>query len=252
LSVPPETLTTGYTSLTDLRFDVTSGKLWVDNAHNPAVLYGYNLALSSSSTPASNVTITGSSPTNTSSAFSFAFDPSGKLWVADSGNNRLLGYNVLSGMPSPFTTIAVPFPYNVISDSAGDLYVASNHNVVRLNAPPTAINSTLSTLSQPYAMLLDGFGNLYVGDFATGNLYRYNAPINDGATPAITDTDAHTTLALDGPSYMALDNSGNLYVSDCSGSVKVFATASFSSSSGPAYTLPLPAGATCSEGLAIL
>jgi hypothetical protein len=140
-------------------------------------------------------------------------------------------------------------PWNVISDPAGDLYVASAAHVVRFNAPPTSVNATLSTLKEPIAMVLDTAGNLYVGDFNNGNLYRYNAPINDGATPAITDLQANTTL--NSPYYMALDSSGNLYVSDCSTSIKVFATATFSATSAPAYTLPLPAGASCSTGLAV-
>jgi sugar lactone lactonase YvrE len=137
----------------------------------------------------------------------------------------------------------------VISDPLGNLYVANGTAVAILNAPPASINATLSVLSEPIAMQLDGAGNLYVGDFNNGNLYKYNAPLTNGESPSITDPQATSTLSS--PYYMALDASGNLYVSDCSSSVKVFNTASFSATSAPSYTLPLPAGAGCSTGLAI-
>jgi sugar lactone lactonase YvrE len=250
-SVPAVTVTTGFTPLYDAAFDASS-TFWVDQDTNPSVLRGYTLPLTAASVPVSNVTLTATAPTNTANAFSFAFDPTGNLWVGDEQNGRLLGYHgPFSGTitPATFANIPISMPWNVISDGAGDLYVTANDHVVRLNAPPTSINANLSILSEPIAMLLDPAGNLYVGDFNNGNLYRYNAPINDGATPAITDLQAKTTL--NAPYYMALDSSGNLYVSDCSTSIKVFATATFSATSAPAYTLPLPAGATCSTGLAV-
>lgn len=152
--------------------------------------------------------------------------------------------------PTAFTTITagISNPWNIISDASGDLFVANGTKVAILNAPPTTINSSLSTLTEPIPMQLDSAGNLYVADFSTENLYRYNAPLSNGESPSITDMSGNTTLI--NPYYMALDSSGNLYVSDCSSSVKVFATGTFSSSSTPAFTLPLP-GASCSTGLAV-
>jgi sugar lactone lactonase YvrE len=253
-ATPTVTVATGFTVLYDAVFDA-NGNLFVDNDLNPSVIYGYTLPLTSSSTPATTLTMTGSTPTNTANAYSFTFDPTGNLWLADEGNGRLLGYHgPFSGVmtPAAFTTITgLNAPENVISDTAGDLYVGVSTKVVRFNAPPTSVNATLSGLMEPIAMLLDGSGNLYVGDFTNGNLYRYNAPVNDGASPAITDLRVNTTLHIGGPYFMALDRSGNLYVSDCSTSIKVFATATFSSTSAPAYTLPLPAGSACSTGLAV-
>ncbi len=245
-STPTVTVTTGFTTLYDAVFD-PSGTLWVINDVSPSVLYGYTLPLTSTSVPAATVNTTG-----THNAFGFTFDPTGNLWVGDEGDNSLLGYHgpfTGTSTPASFTNITVPSPWNAISDTSGDLYVAAGSNVAKLNAPPTAINANLSTLVEPIPMQLDGAGNLYVGDFNNGNLYRYNAPISNGATPAISDLKATTTLSS--PYFMALDRSGNLYVSDCSGSIKVFATATFSATSAPEYVLPLPAGAGCSTGLAV-
>jgi hypothetical protein len=250
-TTPAVTLATGFSTLYDAQFDA-SGRLFVINDVTPSVIYGYNLPLTPSSMPVVTLTINGSSPTNTDNAFSFTFDPSGNLWVADNGNNRLLGYHgPFSGTmtPTAFTTIAVSLPWNVISDPTGNLYVASGTHVVRMNAPPSGANATLSSLSEPIAMQLDASGNLYVGDFGNGNLLRYNAPINDGATPAILDPQVNTTLSTS--YYMALDRTKLLYVGDCSSSVKIFDSSAFSVTSGPVHTLTLPAGATCSTGVAI-
>jgi streptogramin lyase len=250
-STPTVTVVTGFTNLYDAVFDST-GRLWIDSDVNPSTLYAYTLPLTNASTPAATVHTTG-----TNNAFSFTFDPTGNLWVADEGNGQLIGYHgPFSGTSTPasFTTITVNSPWNVIADTAGDLYTTANDHVARLNAPPTAINANLNLLNEPIAMVLDPSGNLYVGEFRTGpngtagSLYRYNSPINDAATPAIADPGANTTLHT--PYYMALDNAGNLYVSDCSTSIKVFSTATFSATSAPLYTLPLPAG-VCSTGLAV-
>jgi len=245
-STPTVTITTGFADLYAAVFD-SSGTLWVDNDTSPSVIYGYTLPLTSASVPAATINTTG-----THNAFGFTFDPSGNLWLGDQGNNRLLGYHgpfTGTSTPATFANITVPSPWNAISDSAGDIYAAAGTNVAILNAPPTAINANLSALTEPIPMQLDTSGNLYVADFNTGDLYRYNAPINNGATPAITDLKA--TTGLSSPYFMALDHSGNLYVSDCSSSIKVYATASFSSTAAPTYVLPFPGGTGCSTGLAI-
>jgi sugar lactone lactonase YvrE len=247
-ATPSVTVTTGFSNIFDVQFDA-SGRLFIANNAGPTHILGYTLPLMPASTPSTDITISG-----TSNAFGFTFTPSGDMWVGDANNHALLGYHPpFSGTstPTPFSTITLAaVTYNVISDAAGDLYSIDGAHVVRLNAPPTGVNATLSTLTLPIPMLLDPAGNLYVGDFTTGNLYRYNAPIVDGETPAITDLQANTTLG--NPYFMALDRAGNLYVADCTSSVKVFTTGTFSSSSAPAYSLPLPAAGNCSGGVAVL
>jgi hypothetical protein len=246
-ATPTVTISSGFADVYDVA--VNSNVLWIINDVSPSVLYGYPFPLTSSSTSTIAVNTTG-----TSNAFSFIFDPSGNLWVTDTGNSRLLGYHgpfTGTSTPTPFTTITtgITSPWNVISDASGNLYLANGTAVAILNAPPATISATLSTLMEPIPMQLDASGNLYVADFRNGNLYKYNAPLTNGEAPSITDPRANTTLSS--PYYMALDASGNLYVSDCSTSVKVFATGTFSATSTPAYTLPLPAGAGCSTGLAV-
>ncbi|MBV8170433.1 MAG: hypothetical protein JO219_00720 [Candidatus Eremiobacteraeota bacterium] len=245
-AVPTVTLSTGFTTL--YASAISGGVLYVDNNVSPAVIYGYTLPLTATSAVVTTINTTG-----TSNAFGFTFDPAGNLWLADQGNSRLLGYHgPFSGVstPTPFTTITtgITSPWNVTTDAAGNLYDANGTAVAVLDAPPSTISLTLSALSEPIPMQVDSAGNLYVADFATGNLYRYNAPLSNAETPSITDPKANTTLVA--PYFMALDSAGNLYVSDCSGSVKVFATGTFSATSAPSYALPLPSAA-CSTGLAI-
>lgn len=197
-----------------------------------------------------------------------AADSSGNLYVADTGNNRVLEYNGpittnaaaarVFGQPDfssngintgGVSNISLNIPLGVAVDSSGNLYVADNGNnrVLGYNTPltdtvadivigkanfiTTACGTTNTTLCSPSSVAFDASGNLYVADTSNNRVLEYNAPLatnmaastvfGQGASIFTTNTCNKTALnasALCLPGGVALDSSGNLYVADTSNS----------------------------------
>ena len=92
------------------------------------------------------------------SPYYLAFDPSGNLWVADAGNNRVLKY------PAPF----------YFGESASVVIGQPNFNSITANLGGENAN----TLSAPYGIAFAPSGSLWISDsannrvlgFSTGNL----------------------------------------------------------------------------------
>jgi Tol biopolymer transport system component/sugar lactone lactonase YvrE len=199
---------------------------------------------------------------------------SGRLFVADSTNHRVLSWpsattfsngdaaDLVFGQPD-FTSVlenrggtpgaaTLKNPFSVAADGAGHLYVADtgNSRVLEYNAPfsngmvasrvfgqpnfsSTSQNQagapSAATLSFPINVLAQGTSALYVADSNNGRVLIYDAPLTGDASADFvlgqpdftsagpnqgrTDPDATTLSAPDG---LALDANGNLYVADTS------------------------------------
>jgi len=126
-----------------------------------------------------------------------------RLWVADTKNNRMLGYQ------AP--------PQN--GDSA----------VVVLGQPvfgPTACNSgglSGATLCRPIGAALDANGNLWVADVGNDRVLEFTSPFQIGQRAALVIGQPSFTASgpctpspktICGPRYIAFDHQGNLWVSD--------------------------------------
>ncbi len=118
-----------------------------------------------------------------------AFDSSGNLWVADTGNNRVLRF------PASVLAAGVPFP-------AADTVVGQGGFT---SNSATTSRANPSALALPNGVSIDSAGNLYVTD----QYYRtmvYNAPIVTGqAAAAILGVDA-TQSSVTAPTQTALNN----------------------------------------------
>jgi uncharacterized protein (TIGR03437 family) len=136
---------------------------------------------------------------------SVAFDPAGNLWIADTGNHRILRYNAaVLDNPQPEADIVLG-QKDFLSSAA--------------NRGGTVSASGFDT---PSGIAFDSQGNLYVADFNNTRVVRFKAPIAfDAAATAVYGQPnlasrgvpadpSSTTLA--GPMSVAVDSANHLYV----------------------------------------
>ncbi|MCL4479261.1 MAG: hypothetical protein M1381_09235 [Deltaproteobacteria bacterium] len=136
-----------------------------------------------------------------------AFNATGKLYVANSGNNILV-VPAGGGKPSVFATVgsapdAVYFanagqswPLYVTVGGDGTVYAIANNGTATLFS---------SSFTNPTAVATDAYGNVYVGDCNSGSVYI----INSAGTTITT-----VTSNLSCPANMKLDAYGNIYILD--------------------------------------
>lgn len=150
----------------------------------------------------------GIGPKGFNSPAGLAVDPaSGNLYVADTGNNRVLRF------PYPFAS-----PSRIEPDT---VYGQPSFNITTAGASRTSMN-------QPRAAAFDNVRNLWVADTSNHRVLRFSAALLDGANPeadlVLGQGDFNGNAAnrgagvnakgFDLPAGLAIDAQGNLYVSD--------------------------------------
>ncbi len=155
-----------------------------------------------------------------------AVDQKGNLYVADSGNNRVLVYNTpfngASGEPGAGDTSA-DFVYG-----QGGAFTTMNCNLDGASA---------TSLCNPAAVALDGAGNIYIADAGNNRVLEFakagNPPVasdalanrsyGQGAVSDFSDTQCADGVGPDpppsnhgmcNPGGVALDMAGNLFIAD--------------------------------------
>lgn len=137
-------------------------------------------------------------------------DPvSGRLWVADSANHRVLSW----ASAKDFT-----------NGQAADLVLGQPDFTTV--APTRSFNMTAATLAQPAGMAVDAQGRLYVADYRNSRVLQYTPPFTNGMAaslvfgkPGFTDSRVGPTSAAESlfnPQGVAIDAAGNLFVADTS------------------------------------
>ena len=141
-----------------------------------------------------------------------AFDSAGNLWVADTGNHRVLRFGAASlNTPAPVAADTVIGQKDFFSGTANAggqrLGIGFRHAV---------------------GLTFDAQGNLYVADFRNARVLRFPAPLGPAARQsggharfgarAISRREAvpqqATAASIAGPQGIAVDGNGNLYVTD--------------------------------------
>ncbi len=136
-----------------------------------------------------------------------ALDSQGNLWVADSGNNRVLHFAAASlNNPAPV---------------AADLVIGQKDFLS--SAPDQGTGVSASGFDLPYGVAVDAQGNLYVADANNARVLKFAAPIT-ASTPAASAVWGQSSFtargvplqpnstSLNGPAGIAVDANGNLYV----------------------------------------
>lgn len=137
----------------------------------------------------------------------------GRLWVADTSNNRVLSWS----SPDAFTNGANADLVLGQADFAGILANRSNN----MADPPAA-----NTLSGPRSVCVDSAGRVYVADSDNKRILRYDPPITNGMaavqvfgqagsfTTATQNNGGTSNTSLGNPDGIGVDKSDNIYLAD--------------------------------------
>jgi sugar lactone lactonase YvrE len=135
-----------------------------------------------------------------------AFDSQGNLWVADTGNNRVLRFNgaILDGLNPEADVVVGQHDFTTNTANHGATLIGPNG------------------LDTPAGLAFDPQGNLYVSDFNNARVLRFPSPVGaDANANAVFGQASFTTRAVPaqasastmaGPAGLSVDSSGNLYV----------------------------------------
>lgn len=136
-----------------------------------------------------------------------AFDSQGNLWIADTGNHRIVRYSAAS--------------LDAVNPEA-DLVLGQRDFVSSGPNRSSGANVSAAGFDTPVALAFDAQNNLFVSDFANARILRFSSPVNIDATavsvfgqPNFTSRGVPaqaSSSSLAGPSGLAVDSAGNLYV----------------------------------------
>lgn len=175
-----------------------------------------------------------------------AVDASGNVYIADTGNNRVLKETFSLGgyVESSIPTSALASPTGVAIDGSGNLFIADtvNNRVLRETlADGQFVESTVPTsaLQNPAAVAADGNGNIYIADYGN-NRVLMESPSSGSYSETVIPTSA-----LSFPSGVAADASGNVYIADTYNSrvlKESLSSGSYTESTIPTSPLSYPFG----------
>ena len=202
--------------------------------------------------------------TTTMLPFSIAFDSTGKLYVANSSNNKVASYtatnpatlidaNYITGQSNP-TFIAI--------DKTDNLYISNQNNtntnsISKYNSTGGVVNANyISNINTALGIAFDATGNLYVVSNFSKTVSEYST-----ANPTTGVFLSSFSTGSSNPNGIAIDSAGFIYISNTDGSIGKFSSsgavinATFATGLTGAYSLSfdtsdnLYVGITASTGV---
>ena len=135
-------------------------------------------------------------------------DAAGNVYVADTGNNRVvkLGAGATNMTELPFS--GLNGPNGVAVDRAGTVYVVDENNrVLKLpHGSTSAVQLPFTGLNTPSDVTVDAPGNVYVVDAGNARVLKLAAGSTSPTTLPFTDIRVPNTIAV--------DTTGNVFVTD--------------------------------------
>jgi sugar lactone lactonase YvrE len=249
----------------------SAGRLWVADTQNNRVLRFDSAAAKANGANADGVlgqidftsSVTATTQSGLRSPTAVAADSSGRLWVADSGNNRVLRFDSAAAKANGanadgvlgqldftsgdgnVTQSKADGPSGVTVDSAGRLWVADtqNNRVLRFDSAAVKANganadgvlgqidftssvtgTTQSGLNEPFSVAVDSAGRLWVADTQNNRVLWFENAVAKGnganadgvlGQPDFTGAAAATTQSgLNTPIGVAVDSATGLWVAD--------------------------------------
>ena len=160
-----------------------------------------------------------------------AVDDSGNLWVADSGNGRVLRF------PAPFSVAAGTI-------QTADMVLGQSNFTSKIQS------ATAQTMHTPYGLAFYPGGHLAVSDLVLNRVLVFQSPLSTGETASTVvgqqsfgppGPPKSGLTDLISPRYVATDTSGRLYVADSGNNrVVVFRDTSNIPQMGPAAPFNFP------------
>lgn len=172
-----------------------------------------------------------------------AVDGSGNLYIADTGNKRVLfvPYNGSTWVTAAAFTLGsnMTSPSAVALDSTGNVYVADSGsgNVYKLQLPLSAPLQTtvVSGYSKPSGVAVDPSGALFVVDQGDKSVWRIpnlaGVLTSTSAVNVVSQLNSRGLAAVANPFGVALDEMGNAYVTDAADSAVYMITRTSSTQS---------------------
>ncbi|HXB13427.1 MAG TPA: T9SS type A sorting domain-containing protein [Bacteroidia bacterium] len=180
--------------------------------------------------------------------YDVAIDASNNLYIADFLNNRvrkltptgtittIAGNGVMgySGDGGQASIAEIQWPNGLTVDKFGNLYI-SDIAYIRKVSPGGIIShfagigggysgdggqATAAGINQPYGMVSDASGNIYIADYGNNVIRKVNTSgiistiAGNGFAGYSGDGGQATTAEMNGPFNVKLDVSGNIYISD--------------------------------------
>lgn len=144
-------------------------------------------------------------------------DSAGNLYIADTGNNRVVAvpYDGSWNFSAASTVVSsLNGPLAVATDAAGDLYVADSGagQIYKVHSPLTNPSSALVAVGfgNPSGLAVDASGSLFVADAVNGIVERI-PNLSGNLNPNLA---VNVGTGINAPYGVAVGPSGNLYVSD--------------------------------------